>query len=396
VQARRDAMTPRTPARSRKRETLLALASVAVTVGVFLGAAEIVLRFLPVATGMHTMPVTPDQPVMHFAPDREFLFSRDWDLAMVNRGRTNNAGFVNDQPYRRDDKLPLLAVVGDSYVHAAMVPYPETLQGRLATALAGKRRVYSFGASGAPLSQYLIWARVAVDDYGADRLIIVVIGNDFDESDVRYKSGPGFWLYAPGADGALALTLQPYRPGRLRDVAYHSALARYLLFNLGVGPQLLQARIAGRLFGTPTGDDRRQGQAGQASTEPAAPVYAGNTDAATDEARMAASRAVIDAFFRDLPAYARLAPDRVLFVLDGFRYPQAAEASRGTYFDRMRRLFIEQATARGYGTVDMDGPFFARHGQTGERFEWPRDGHWNPLGHELAAKAVLESPLLRD
>ncbi|MBL8706007.1 MAG: hypothetical protein JNM30_14250 [Rhodospirillales bacterium] len=376
-----------TPPRSRRREALLALASVAVTLAMFLGAAEIVLRFLPVATGMHTMPVTPEQPVMHFAPDREFLFSRDWDLALVNRGRTNNAGFVNDQAYRRDDTLPLLGVIGDSYVHAAMVPYPETLQGRLAAALAGKRRVYSFGASGAPLSQYLVWARVAVDDYGADRLVIVVVGNDFDESHVRYKSGPGFWLYAPGADGALALTLQEYRPGRLRDVAYHSALARYLLFNLGVGPQLFQAGIAGRLMGPPAGQG--QGQAGP-------PIYAGNTDTATDEARMAASQAVIAAFFRDLPAYARLAPGRVLFVLDGFRYPQAAEASRGTYFDRMRRLFVDRATAQGYATVDMDGPFFARHRQTGERFEWPRDGHWNPLGHELAAKAVLESPLLKD
>ncbi len=374
-----------TPPRSRKREALLALASVAVTVGVFLGAAEIVLRFLPVATGMHTMPVTPEQPVMHFAPDRDFLYSRDWDLALVNRGRTNNAGFVNDQAYRRDDKLPLLGVIGDSYVHAAMVPYPETLQGQLATALQGKRRVYSFGASGAPLSQYLVWARAAVENYGADRLVIVVVGNDFDESHVHYKSGPGFWLYASGAGGTLALTLQEYRPGRLRDLAYHSALARYLLFNLGVGPQLLQAGIAGRLLGSPTGQD----QAGK----PAAPIYAGNTDAATDEARMAASRAVIGAFFRDLPAYARLAPSRVLFVLDGFRYPQAAATAGGTYFDQMRRLFIDQATARGYATVDMDGPFFARFRQTGERFEWPRDGHWNPLGHALAAKAVLDSPL---
>lgn len=111
---------------------------------------------------------------------------------------------------------------------------------------------------------------------------------------------------------------------------------------------------------------------------------------------MAASRAAIAAFFRDLPAYARLAPRRVLFVLDGFRYPATAEASRGTYFDQMRRLFIDRATALGYATIDMDGPFFARHRQTGERFEWPRDGHWNPLGHELAAKAVLESGFLRD
>ena len=58
-------------------------------------------------------------------------------------------------------------------------PTPSTLQGRLAKALDGKTRVYSFAAAGAPLSQYLIWARHAVQDYGAKALIINVVGNDF-------------------------------------------------------------------------------------------------------------------------------------------------------------------------------------------------------------------------
>jgi len=267
------------------------------------------------------------------------------------------------------------------------VAYPETLQGRLAAALAGKRRVYSFGASGAPLSQYLIFAQTAVRDWGADRLAIVVVGNDFDESHVRYKSGPGFWLYAPQADGTLALTLQEYRPGRLREVAYRSALARYLLFNLGVGPQLIQANLLGP---PPPG---RPGGARQAE----APArYAGNTEAAMDPDRLAASTAAVEAFFRDLPAYTGLAPGRVLFVLDGFRYPEVAKASRDSYFAHMRNLLRDRATALGYPTVDMDRYFFPRHAETGDRFEWPRDGHWNPLGHALAAQAVLESPLLKD
>ena len=63
-------------------------------------------------------------------------------------------------------------------------------EGRLASALAGKLRVYSFGTSGAPLSQYLIWARHADRrTYDAQSLLINVVGNDFDESHSRYKSG---------------------------------------------------------------------------------------------------------------------------------------------------------------------------------------------------------------
>ena len=63
-----------------------------------------------------------------------------------------------------------------------MVPYAETLYGRLARTLRGRLRVYSFGASGAPLSQYLIWAGHAVREYGARAVVINVVGNDFDES----------------------------------------------------------------------------------------------------------------------------------------------------------------------------------------------------------------------
>ena len=73
-----------------------------------------------------------------------------------------------------------------------MMPYAETVQGRLARALAGDFRVYSFAASGAPLSQYLVWARHAVRDYGARGVAINVVVNDFDESHVAYGGTPGF------------------------------------------------------------------------------------------------------------------------------------------------------------------------------------------------------------
>src|SRR5262245_45423644 len=190
-----------------RRELLWGFSTVVITIAIFLLTAEVVLRFLPVASGMRPVPVTKQSPVFHFAPNRDFLFSRDWDMVLGNRGRVNDAGFVNDQNYSRDDDLPLLAVVGDSMIEAAMIRYPDTLQGRLATALAGKGRVYSFAASGAPLSQYLIWARHAVRQYGAQALLINVVGNDFDESLSTYKTAVGFWHYDPDVNGELDLRL---------------------------------------------------------------------------------------------------------------------------------------------------------------------------------------------
>jgi hypothetical protein len=368
------------PARSRRKDLMLSLATSVVSLIIFLALAEIILRFLPVTSALGGMPVTAESPVFHFTPNQPYVNSVGWDLHSITRGRVNNAGFVNEQDYRRDDPRPLLAVVGDSFIEARIVPYAQTLQGRLAETLADKFRVYSFAAPGAPLSQYLIWAAHAVHEYGAKAVVINVVGNDFDESHTAYKVGPGFWLYAPDADGKLTLRLVEYRPGLLIALARKSALVRYVVVNLRAHETIFRIRALGEfIFGRPAF---------------AQPRYAGNTDASVTAKRLADSLAVIDAFFRDLPAMTGLSPQDVLFTVDGFRYPVAQQAGRGTYFDVMRNAFLEKAHALGYEAIDLDPLFRARNGQTGEAFDWPDDNHWNGNGHRVAAEAVASSRLL--
>jgi hypothetical protein len=363
-------------ARHSRRELMLNALTAVVAVLVCLLGAEVALRFLPVASSMHTLAVTPQNPVFRFTPNRDFVYSREWDFVLANRGHVNNAGFVNDQDYLKDSPLPLLGVVGDSMIEAAMVPYADTLQGRLAKAVEGKARVYSFAAAGAPLSQYLIWARHAVQDYGAQALVINVVGNDFDESHVAYATYPGFWHYVPDANQQLRLTLFEYRPSFRGQIVVSSALGRYLIFNLQAGAawnslkQFLSSRTA------------------------AEPRYAGNTAADAGAERLSRSFATLDAFFRDLPGYAGLPPSRILFVVDGLRYPEVAAASAGSYFDRMRKAFLEKAAALGYATLDLDPHFFAHHRRTGERIEFVRDAHWSSIGHGIAFDAVTASPFL--
>ena len=119
---------------SRRRELLLNLLLSLASIVVCLLAAEIVLRFLPVSTGLRSMPVTAADPMLHFTPNRPFVNSLGWNMHNVVHGRVNNAGFVNDQDYVRDGP-PLIAVIGDSFIEAQMVRYAESLQGRLAAAL---------------------------------------------------------------------------------------------------------------------------------------------------------------------------------------------------------------------------------------------------------------------
>src|SRR3954471_7958189 len=113
---------------SRRRELLLNLLLSLASIFFCLLAAEVVLRFLPVSTGLRSMPVTAAEPVLHFTPNRPFTNSLGWTMHNVVHGRVNNAGFVNDQDYAREG-APLIAVIGDSFIEAQMVPYGETLQG---------------------------------------------------------------------------------------------------------------------------------------------------------------------------------------------------------------------------------------------------------------------------
>ena len=90
---------------------MLAAITVMGSFALWLGLAEVVLRFLPVATGIRSSAESSANSVFRFVPNRDFVFSKRWDMIMANRGHVNNAGFVNERDYRKDDPTPLIAVM---------------------------------------------------------------------------------------------------------------------------------------------------------------------------------------------------------------------------------------------------------------------------------------------
>ncbi|MBU1042446.1 MAG: hypothetical protein KKF77_15235 [Proteobacteria bacterium] len=87
---------------------------------------EGVLRLLPVSEGLRVQPVNDQSPILHFEPNSTRTWSAFGDMTMANRVRVNSVGFVNDQDYDPAAPLPLVAVVGDSFVEAAMVDAAHT------------------------------------------------------------------------------------------------------------------------------------------------------------------------------------------------------------------------------------------------------------------------------
>jgi hypothetical protein len=272
-----------------------------------------------------------------------------------------------------------------------MVPYPLTLQGRLAARQDGGRRVYSFASSGSSLLDYLYYAIYARRHLGAQWLVINVVGNDFDEMLLRYKQSPGFHYLIEQPDGGLSPTLIEYHPTWPRTLLRHSALARYVVFNIGsttpVVGRLLDGMHRLRLWLT---DPITQANA-------ASPAFVGNSASDADPLRVELSKRATLWVLDHLPESVGLPVTHILLLTDGYRMfePDQVEAVRNSFFGIMREYLIDEARHRGYEVQDMQEWFARRHRQDGAVFDFPDDGHWSALGHEEAANAAMASKLYR-
>jgi len=345
------------------RTFFLSLISVLIGLAGTAVLAELALRFLPVNESMEAQAVDAENPILHFAPNRRLRWSRGWNFPLVNSIRVNNYGFVNDKDYRAGGGKAVLAVIGDSFVEAAMTPFAETLQGRLAKRLEGWGEVYSFGTSGAALSQYWALADFARRAFSPRTMVFVIVDNDFDESLLKYKSAPGFHYFVPAApgrrEGGLKLHRVDYRPGLLKRIARRFALARYLAVNVNI-------RIAD-----------------------------GGEEGRTPPAVIEDSKDAVDAFLEMLPDKAGLEAKRILLVVDGFRQAiyegGGLEGAKSSFFGVMRAYFMERARSRGYGVIDMQPIFEKAYARDRKPFEYPTDGHWNGYAHGLAAEAAARN-----
>lgn len=363
----------------RLKELIFKGSSVFLGLTVVILMLEITLRFLPVNEGSYLLPVNEKNPIWRFQPNRTFIWSSGWNFSIVNKVKTNNYGFVSDVDYSETETTPLIAIVGDSYVEAVMVPFPETISGRLAEYLKNEFRVYSFAHSGDPLSQYLIYAEYARTRFKPNGIIIVVVGNDFDESFMKYAYEPGHHHFLETPNGELVLKRIDYSLTLAKKIARKFALARYLMLNLGILslPQRFRNFI---------------------KTDNQNALYVGQTLRNGDSERLTLSKKAVDAFFDRLPVMSGLSPSEILFVIDGIRpnlYDEKlVKEVDGSFIDVMRKYFIAEATAGGYEVVDMQFWFSEHYKMYRKRFEYPSDAHWNGIGHKVVFDAISQSKFL--
>ena len=371
--------------RPTSRLYLFKTVSIALGLLVPLLAAELVMRFLPFHTGLHSVPVNDMNPVYHFTNNQRFTYSRDWDFKNIHHRRTNNFGFVSDIDYDPGASSPLLVMIGDSYIEAAQNDFEETAQARLGARVGTGGRVYALGAGFAPLSQYLAWAEFARNTFHPDAVVVNVVGNDFDQSllsvqqSLARKVFGGMHYFVKDADAGLRLVRVDLEKDPLQEFLKRSALAQYLVRNVGIQSVVPNMVQSWQIF-------RNKGDV---------PAFVGNVPSAADENHVQASKQVVDTFLNVLPEKSGLPPSRILLTVDGLRpelYDEKELAKvQSSYFAVMRRYLVETAQQRGFEVIDLQPLFTERFKRTNERAERIFDYHWNGVGHEVMAEAVATS-----
>lgn len=332
-------------------------------------------RFLPVSYPPHLLEVNDQNPVARFKENVDYLWSRDWNFSIVTRKRTNNQGFASDYDYVQGNSDPLMVVIGDSFVEAQQVANAASMAGILAKQTEQTGRVYSLGLSGAALSQYLVYAEYAKQKFSANAMVFIIVGNDFDESLLKYKSAPSLH-YFKETDGGYELTRVDYKIGGLKKLLRKSAFSRYVFLNLQM-----------KRLQNPFNNKKRKSPS----------EFVGNVPRNVSDQRLEDSKTAVDEFFRQLPSRSDLSADKILFVVDGMRPNLYSEVglvnAENSYFGRMRSYFIAAAIGLGYEVRDMQPVFIKRNRHDGSTFEFKMDGHWNSLGHSLVASEIAKSQL---
>ncbi len=210
-------------------------------------------------------------------------------------------------------------------------------------------------------------------------MVFLIIGNDFDESLLKYKNEPGHSYFAEDAQGALALRRIDYHPSFWRRILRSSALVRYVTLNTDLLNFMLKWQHL------PSAGPRTHSR----SSGTQAPRLI------RLEWRMPNEPSI--SFPASVTKAAGLPPHRILFAVDGMRpHIYDARTSRlaaGSYFDLTRQYFMKQARQGGFEVLDLQPRFVEHVAQCHRPLEFATDNHWNSLGHEVVAEAIAQSNL---
>jgi hypothetical protein len=282
------------------------------------------------------------------------------------RWRINNHGWNSPIDYRAKKDRPRIAVIGDSYIEAFHVDTDKSYPSLMRSKIGSRYDVYSFGISGASLSEYLNISRYVNRHFDPDVLIFNVRYNDFDESVLELNPGATHMLLLSITDRSITESVP--RPNYSfsqyslkRRILRKSAVLRYLIHNLKVQRVIRSLRSDGTYSENIEIDDVERNRY---LVERAAGYVFGRL-----EEENQGKRVIIVMGAPTHAIYAgTVGQSRVLFLND---------------------LVAGLCSAHGFELLDLTEPMSLDYEANHNAFNSPWDAHWNEYGHEFVSRQVL-------
>ncbi|WP_180126247.1 hypothetical protein [Rhodoferax sp. BLA1] len=321
-------------------------------------ALELLCRVLPVSTSTDTGYYT-DPVILTYPPRHQWVAATGWDLRNAQHLTANNLGYAAHRDFVRDARA--VALIGDSFVEASMLPAPDR-PGKQLEHWLGSRPVYAMGSPGTSLLDYAERIRYAHEKLGVRDFVILMERGDVAQSlcGSGHVNGP---CLDPITLAPLMKTLLP--AGMVKRLLRHSALAQYLVSQLRVTPAGL-----GALF---------------KPASPPQPVAAKASVITTSEELRIVDR-VTQVFFARIKPHVQ---GRLIIVLDSDR---SVLYSGKSISDEGRERFMQLANEAGATVIDTQ-PIFAAHvANSALKLEvGPYDQHLNPLAIGLISQAASKA-----
>ena len=331
---------------------------------------EIVLRLLPGPTATHTG-YHIDPLIRTTLPHFAFRVASGWDLRNAQTLHSNNFGFVADRDFRPDERA--VALIGDSFVEASMLPATQRPGAQLERALAPSRSVYAMGVPGTALLDYAERIRLAHERLGVRDFVLLMERFDVGQSFCGSGNVGGPCL---NYDTLAAATELQSEATSIKQILRHSALAQYLVSQLKMNPSRLwqqawqQARAAA-----------------PGSVSSAAAVLSAAQPVQPSEQELSRLARVTETFFERIRPYRN---GRLVIVLDSDR--GAIRRGDPIIVDVARDRFIQMARAEQAVLIDTEPLYRAHVARSALALEvGPHDSHLNPLAIGIAMNAAAQA-----
>ena len=284
-----------------------------------------------------------------------------------SKWRINNRGWLSNVDYFEEKEMSRIAVIGDSYIEALSVDIDKSYPALLRADIGSEFEIYSFGVSGAPLSQYLHMSRYVGRSFDPDVLIFNVVHNDFGESFYGQNPSGIHWLRLLIENGRTKevaprpnKNFSQYNPRK--KLLRESALVRYLFMNLRITESL------NNLFKK----DMR---------------YSANIDISALEENVEEIELGIDYILERIQL--ENVNRRIIFVMDADRNGIYYDIPPDTGIDSLHTLMEKLCLKFGFEFLDLSAPMREEYRMANQKFNSEIDGHWDEYGHEFVSRQVL-------